>query len=181
MFICCRGNVLPSLFLFHYSSFQPSCHIAPSLKQLIPSSLQEYHHFSFYEEMHLLTSVIAFMNGTSTLCWSLLNTLLHLDVCQISVLNSIIANSGYTLFYWVLVYNRELKIFKISQLDGIKEKSNSPEACFTQIFLYLPLVYINLPVVSIDPVLHIISFILCWSMNIQNNAIKPLTDSYLLI
>jgi hypothetical protein len=45
---------LPSnshLFLFNYSDFQPSCHIVPSLRVVVLSSLQAYHH-SFFSEEH---------------------------------------------------------------------------------------------------------------------------------
>jgi hypothetical protein len=66
----------------------------------------------------------------------------------------------------------DLTIFKISQLDGVKENSDSPKARFTQMCLYMPLVNIKLP----EAVLQIISFILCWSTNIQNNADKLQTS-----
>jgi hypothetical protein len=52
MCIRCRGGVftelLPSnerLFLLSYSGFQAPCHIVPSLRLLVPSSLQAYRHF----------------------------------------------------------------------------------------------------------------------------------------
>jgi hypothetical protein len=55
MFIRWCGNMiimpLPSngrIYSFHYSSFQPSCHIAPSLRLLISCSLQVYHHFFIF-------------------------------------------------------------------------------------------------------------------------------------
>jgi hypothetical protein len=55
--------------LFHNSSFQPLCHIAPSLwPLLVPSSLQAYHYFFFSKVICLLTSMIAFANSTSTSC-----------------------------------------------------------------------------------------------------------------
>jgi hypothetical protein len=31
---------------------------------------------------------------------------------------------------------------------------------------------------SMEAVLHIISFVMCWSMNIQNNGMKPVTSQY---
>jgi hypothetical protein len=48
--MCCRRDVftvpLPNndlLYSFHYSHFQTSCHIAPSLRLLVPNCLQAYH------------------------------------------------------------------------------------------------------------------------------------------
>jgi hypothetical protein len=50
--------LLPSngnIYSFHYSGFQPSCHIAPCLRLHISSSLQEYCHFFFqFEGTNLL-------------------------------------------------------------------------------------------------------------------------------